>query len=154
MLLDCDIYNHSLPSMLGIKIEKGLVDVLVDETLDIADVLLRTNVPNLTILPAGQRHSHSTELLSSQRMSRVMREVVTRYPNRIIIVDSPPVLASTEAGVLASHVGQIVMVVEQNRTGWRLVEQSLARLSDCSDISFVLNKVAPLWDKDFSGPYR
>lgn len=154
MLVDCDLYNHSLLTMLGIKIEKGLVDVLVDDALDVGDVLLRTNIPNLSILPSGQRHSHSTELLSSQRMSRVMRDVVSRYPNRIIIVDSPPVLASTEAGVLASHVGQIVMVVEQNRTGWRLVEQSLARLSECPDISFVLNKVEPLWDKDFGDSYR
>jgi Mrp family chromosome partitioning ATPase len=87
-------------------------------------------------------------------MSRLMREVGTRYANRIIVVDSPPVLSSTEAGVLASHVGQTIMVVEQNRTGWRLVEQSLSRLSDCTDISFVLNKVEPLWDKDFGGAYR
>lgn len=154
MLLDADLYNQSVPSMLGVKIERGLVDVLLDETLDIADVLMRTNIPNLTILPAGRKHAHINELLSSQRMSRLMREVASRYSNRIIIVDSPPVLASTEAGILASQVGQIVMVVEQNKTGWRLVERSLARLTDCPDISFVLNKVEPMWDENFGASYR
>jgi protein-tyrosine kinase len=154
MLLDTDLYNQTLPSMLGVKVERGLVDVLLDESLDIADVLVRTNIPNFSLLPAGPRHPHSTELLSSQRMGRLMREIMSRYSDRIIVVDSPPVLASTEAGVLASLVGQIIMVVEQNRTGWRLVEQSLERLRDCSDISFVLNKVQPLWDDNFGQSYR
>jgi receptor protein-tyrosine kinase len=154
MLIDSDIYNPSLPAMLGVTFERGLIDVLLDETMDVAEVLLRTNIPNLTILPAGRRHPRSTELLSSQRMIRLMREVVSRYANRIIIIDSPPVLASTEAGALASHVGQIVMVVEQNRTGWRLVDRSLTRLSECADISFVLNKVEPMWDESFSESYR
>jgi protein-tyrosine kinase len=154
MLIDADLYNQSLPSMLGVKIERGLVDVLLDESLDIADVLVRTSIPNLTMLPAGRKHAHGNELLSSQRMGRLMREVGSRYSNRIIIIDSPPVLASTEAGVLASQVGQIVMVVEQNRTGWRLVERSLARLTDCPDISFVLNKVEPMWDENFGDSYR
>jgi receptor protein-tyrosine kinase len=154
MLLDGDLYHQSLPSMLGVQGNRGLVDVLLDESLDIADVLMRTNIPNLTILPAGRKHARVNELLTSQRMSRLMREIGARYSNRIIIIDSPPVLASTEASVLASQVGQIVMVVEQNRTGWRLVERSLARLTDCSDISFVLNKVEPIWDENFGASYH
>lgn len=154
LLLDSDHYNQTLPSMLGIKTEAGLIDLLLDDSLDVADVLLQTNVPNLTILPSGRRNARGTELLSSQRMTRLIRDLVSGYPNRIIVIDAPPVLASTETGILASHVGQIVMVVEQNRTGWRLVERSLARLSDCLDISFVLNKVEPLWDENFGASYR
>jgi receptor protein-tyrosine kinase len=154
LLLDSDHYNDSIPNMLGVQVERGLVDVLLDDSLDVGDVILKTNIPNLSILPSGRRHAHGTELLSSQRMSRVIREVGSRYPNRIIVIDAPPVLASTGTSILASHVGQIIMVVEQNRTGWRLVERSLSRLSDCSDISFVLNKVSPLWEDNYGDAYR
>jgi exopolysaccharide/PEP-CTERM locus tyrosine autokinase len=154
MLLDGDFFHQSLPAMLGVTVERGLVDLLLDERLDIGDVLLSTNVDKLTILPAGRGRSHSTELLSSQRMRLLMQEAVSRYTDRLIIIDSPPVLASTETGVLASLVGQIVMVVEQNRTGSRLVERSLAKLRDCAELSFVLNKVEPLWEENFAGSYR
>jgi len=154
MLLDGDFFQQSLPAMLGVTVERGLVDLLLDEELDIGDVLLSTNVDNLTILPAGRGRPHSTELLSSLRMRLMMQEAVSRYADRLIIVDSPPVLASTETGVLASLVGQIVIVVEQNRTGWRLVERSLAKLRDCAELSFVLNKVEPLWEENFAGSYR
>jgi Mrp family chromosome partitioning ATPase len=153
MLVDGDLYRQSLPEMLGVQVDRGLTDLLIDDALDVADVLLRTNIPNLTLLPAGRRRPHSTELLSSHRMAALMAELVSRYPDRIILIDSPPVLACTETGVLASHVGQTVMVVEQNRTGWRLVEKSLAQLSDCREISFVLNKVEPLWERDFGAYY-
>ncbi|SRR5579859_543961 len=153
MLVDGDLYHQSLPDLLGVTVDRGLTDLLLDDGLDVADVLLRTNIAHLTLLPAGRRRPHSTELLSSHRMAALMDDLVSRYPDRIILLDSPPVLACTETGVLASHVGQIVMVVEQNRTAWRLVEKALGQLSDCEEISFVLNKVEPLWERDFGAYY-
>jgi protein-tyrosine kinase len=153
VLLDGDFSRQSLPEMLGIKVERGLVDILLDESLDISDVLVRTTIANLSFVPAGAKRPHSTELLSSPRMGRLMRELTSRYSDRIVVIDSPPVLANTETGVLAAHAGQVIMVIEQNRTGWRMVEQSLARLSDCPEISFVLNKVGPMWDENVGASY-
>jgi len=154
LLIDGDLFHHALPTILGVEMEKGLVDVLLDETIDVSDAVLRTNIPNLALLPAGRKHPQSTELYASQRMGRVMRQLASRYSNRIIVLDSPPALASTETSALASHSGQIVMVVEQNRTGWRLVEQSLARLGEHQEVNFILNKVDSLWDESYAAAYH
>lgn len=158
MLIDGDFYHPSLPGLLGVAAPRGLVDVLLDETMTISDVLLPTNIRRFSLLPAGPQRPHSTELLASQRMAIIMRDMATRYADRVIIIDAPPVLPTTEAGVLAAHVGQIVLVVEQNQTGWRLVQRSLARLAACQNINFVLNKVGPewsdRWDGNFVGSYH
>jgi len=158
VLIDGDFYHPSLPELLGVTAPRGLVDVLLDETMTISDVLLPTTIGRLSLLPAGPQRPHSTELLASQRMANLMRDMATRYADRVIIIDAPPVLPTTEAGVLAAHVGQIVLVVEQNQTGWRLVQRSLTRLAACRRINFVLNKVGPdwgdRWDGNFAGSYH
>lgn len=153
MLVDTDLYTQSVTRTLGLPQRKGLVDLLSDETLDFADILLRTNIPNFTIVQAGGPHPHATELLSSQRMIRLTREISSRYTDRLIIMDSPPILASSEPMALAAHVGQVALVVEQNRTGWRQIEQALPLLSGCSEISFILNKMKSLPWRDYYGSY-
>lgn len=140
LLVDADLYSPSAPQRFGFAAEHGLIDVLADDGTDLADVLLRTDVGNLTILPAGKRHARATELLASPRMARVMAEMAQRYPDRVIIFDAPPVLASSEPSVLAMHVGQILMVVEADKTSRNAIEDSLALLGGCPDVSFVLNK--------------
>ena len=95
LLIDADVYKHELCSRLGVPNEHGLVDLLIDESVDVPDVMVRTNIPNLTVLPAGTRHPSSPELLASQRMASFMKDLGARYPDRIIIIDAPPVLAST-----------------------------------------------------------
>ena len=82
----------------------------------LADVLLRTNVEKLSLLPAGTAHRRATEMLASTAMADLVEQMSKRYPDRILVFDSPPLLATTEARVLASHMGQIVMVVEADRT--------------------------------------
>ncbi len=155
LLMDTDVYTQSVAVVLGTSPSQGLLDLLLDDRLDFAGILQHTELPNLTLVPAGTRHSQATELLSSQRMVRLTNDIASRYSDRIIIIDSPPVLASTEATVLASHVGQIVMVVEHNRTGSRQVERALHLLNGCTEISFVLNKVDTLiWDQHFYAKYQ
>jgi Mrp family chromosome partitioning ATPase len=87
--------------------------------------LVRTNIDNLTILPAGSRHRRSTELLASEQMAILLRELASRYADRIIVFDSPPLLATTEARVLATHMGQIVMVVAADKTRQHAVNLAL-----------------------------
>jgi receptor protein-tyrosine kinase len=71
------------------------MDLLLDEDLKFSDVLIKTNVDKLNVLPAGRSHPHATELLASEGMNRLLNEMAHRYSDRIIIFDSPPLLATT-----------------------------------------------------------
>ena len=140
LVIDCDVHRQTLMDTLGIKVQKGLFDLLTDETLDLADVLLRTNIGNLTVLPAGKSGLLAPELLSSHRMSDLMDEMVRRYPDRFIILDAPPCLATSDPSVLARLVGQVIFVVEANRTQEPEIAASLRLISSCPTIGLVLNK--------------
>jgi len=140
LVIDCDVHRQTLMDTLGVKAQKGLFDLLTDETLDLADVLLRTNIGNLTVLPAGKSGLLAPELLSSHRMSDLMDEMVRRYPDRFIILDAPPCLATSDPSVLARLVGQVIFVVEANRTQEPEIAASLRLISSCPTIGLVLNK--------------
>lgn len=146
LLIDADVARPSVLRTLGLKSETGLMDVLLDAKLDIADVLLKTNIDTLTILPAGKSHRHATELLASQTMSTLLDEIASRYPDRIVIFDSPPLLMTSEARVLASQMGQIVVVVEAETTTMHAVKNALSQLEACTNVNLVYNKA-----KDFPG---
>ena len=123
-----DVLKPTVSRFFGVDNGPGLVDFLVDGQLDLSEVLVETNVPSLVLLPAGNSHHLSTELLGSTAMRDLMTEMSNRYSDRVIIMDSPPLLATTEAAVLAHLVGQIVMVVEAERTRQSLVKEALALL--------------------------
>jgi protein-tyrosine kinase len=141
LLVDADVARPAVLDRLGIPSAKGLLDVLTDARLDLADVLLRTNVDRLSILPAGTHHPRATELLASDGMTRLVDELATRYPDRILVFDAPPLLPSTESRVLASHMGQIVVVVEAEQTQRSVLTQALATIENCSVVMTLLNKV-------------
>lgn len=140
LLIDTDSHNQAMEARLGIKNRKGLLDVLAGNDLTIADVILRTNIPNFSVVPCGQRHSMETELLASQRMVDMVDDIARRYPDRVIIFDTVPALASSVAGVLALHVGQVVIVVEAETTQRQDVEETVALVSGCKNLSLILNK--------------
>ncbi|MBC7908744.1 MAG: AAA family ATPase [Rhodospirillaceae bacterium] len=139
LLVDGDSYHHSAGDLLGAGSHKGLVDLLIEPGVKTRDVLLRTSIPNLTFLPAGRVHPHTTELFSSKQMAQLVRELSERYPDRVILIDTPPVLASTEASVLAPLVGQAIVVVEKNRTSKLGLERTLTLLEGCPNVSCILN---------------
>lgn len=141
LLVDADVARPALLERLGLPPSRGLLDVLTDHTLDLSDVLLRTNVERLSLLPAGTAHARATELLASDAMNRLVDEMATRYPDRILIFDAPPLLASTESRVLATHMGQVMLVVEAERTPQASVTQALATIESCPVVMSVLNKV-------------
>jgi len=116
LLVDGDVTHPSLPSILGTPHSPGLLDLLTRDDVRVGDALVKTNVERLTLLPAGSRQRRSTELLASEQMASLLRELSSHYSDRIIIFDSPPLLATTEARVLATHMGQIVMVVAADAT--------------------------------------
>ena len=140
LLIDADVAKPGLSTRLGIRDRPGLIERLVDESMDLSRFLLKTDIPKLTVLPAGGSHKRSTELLASGSMRRLLSEVASRYPDRIVLFDSPPVLETTEAGVLASLMGQVVLVVEHNSTAQGVVLEALARLGPRDHVFLVLNK--------------
>ncbi|MDO9237000.1 MAG: XrtA-associated tyrosine autokinase [Aquabacterium sp.] len=140
LLVDADVVRPSVLSRLGLPPAKGLLDVLTTPGTDLADVMLKTNIPKLTILPAGTANSRTTELLASGAMVDLLTELATSYKDRIVIFDAPPLLPSTESRVLATHVGQVIVVVEADQTPRPAISQAFATLEDCPVVMAVLNK--------------
>ena len=140
LLVDADVARPSVLRTLGVPPQRGLMDVLLDDQVDMADVMFRTNVPTLTILPAGASNLRATELLASQAMTALVLQIANRYPDRIVIFDSPPLLLTSEAAVLASHMGQIVVVVEAEQTTQHAVQASLAQLEGMANVNLIYNK--------------
>ncbi|MES2152907.1 MAG: XrtA-associated tyrosine autokinase [Pseudomonadota bacterium] len=140
LLIDADVARPSVLRTLGLPAHRGLMDILLDDKLDLADVMLRTNVNTLSILPAGTNNLRATELLASQAMTNLVYEIANRYSDRVVIFDSPPLLLTSEAHVLASHMGQIAVVVEAESTTQRAVLESLRQLDGCSNVNLIYNK--------------
>lgn len=140
LLVDADVARPSLPRVLGLSDQKGLLDILQDKSLKLSDVLLRTNVDKLTVLLAGTRDAHATELLASEAMGRLLDEIARRYADRIVIFDSPPLLMTTESRVLATRMGQIVFVVRAEETPQNAVKEALGAIDTCPVKLMVLNQ--------------
>jgi protein-tyrosine kinase len=141
LLVDADVANPSLMQMTHLPpASKGLLDLLTSTDTQLADVLLRTNVEKLSLLPSGTAHGRATEMLASETMAALLEEMASRYPDRILVFDSPPLLATTEARALASHMGQIIMVVEADRTAQALVKHALETIESCPVVMMLLNK--------------
>ena len=141
LLVDADAARASLPRTLGLKAELGLMEVLLDHRIGLADVLWKTDIGSLTLLPAGSAHKHATELLASEAMRGLLREMAERYHDRIIVFDSSPLLAASEASALASQVGQIVVVVEAGKTSEAALKDALGRIDLDRVTGLLLNKV-------------
>jgi protein-tyrosine kinase len=140
LLVDADVARPSLPTLFGIAPAAGLLDVLVGGKAELGDVLLRSSVEKLTLLQSGTQHPRATELLASEAMAQLLDEIASRYADRIVIFDSPPLLVTTEARVLATHMGQVVLVVEAGKTLQSDVRQALTAIEACPVKLTVLNK--------------
>ncbi len=139
LLVDADVIKPAASRLFEIHDRPGLTDLLEREKT-FPEVMLRTDVPKLSILPAGHHHPHATELLASEAMRQLAKDMSRRYPDRVIIFDSPPLLATTQAAVLAHHVGQVVLVVESETTPQYIVQEATRMLEACGVVGCVLNK--------------
>ena len=108
--------------------------------MTVGDVLLRTDIAELTVLGAGKQHEYVTELLASQRMSSLVDEMVSRYDDRVIIFDGPPLLPTPQTHVLAELVGQIVFVIAAGQTPQAVVDEALEMIPDGKATGLVINK--------------
>ncbi|MFV2057077.1 MAG: XrtA-associated tyrosine autokinase, partial [Thiohalomonadales bacterium] len=140
LLVDCDVLRASMTKLLGLKDRIGLLEVLKSSSVSLNDVIIKTDIPNFSIIPAGQPQLNSTELLASEEMERITFDLSARYPDRIILFDAPPLLATTEASVITELMGQIIMVVECGGTLHGTVTEALAQLNKDKIIGLLLNK--------------
>jgi protein-tyrosine kinase len=130
LLIDADVNKPSHHDVFGFESEHGLTDYLRGKVTDMSRVLYKSNIPSLTLMPSGTKTSHATELIASDSMDRFVKEISSKYHNRVIIFDSPPLLLPTEASVLASHMGQVIVVVQAEITRQEEVKKSLSMLSN------------------------
>jgi protein-tyrosine kinase len=144
LLVDADVAKPHISRAFGLAEAPGLIDLLLNERSDIADLLVRTDLNDILVLPAGRRHDQATELLASERMSSLVAELATRYSDRIVLLDSPPLLLTSEAQALADQVGQIVVVVEAGETSQQSLKQTMDALDTNKAVNLLLNKVRHL----------
>jgi protein-tyrosine kinase len=138
--VDADVSRPAVLQRLGLPSTPGLLDMLTDPSLKMSDALLRTNIERLSILPAGSASAQATELLASDGMSALLEDLASRYSDRVIVFDAPPLLPSTESRVLATRMGQVVVVVEADRTSHTTVAEAMATLEVCPVVLPLLNK--------------
>jgi protein-tyrosine kinase len=153
LLVDADVARPSVLKVLGLGATPGLMDILLNDQMTLGEVILKTNIDTLSILPAGRSNKHATELLASQTMSALLVEIGSRYPDRIVIFDSPPLLLTSEASVLAAQMGQVLMVIESEATTQVAVKEALRRLDNCAHVSLICNKARSFPGGDYYGYY-
>lgn len=140
LLIDADVVRPSVLRRLGLPPRRGLLDALADPSLDPAELIVRTNLPKLSLLSAGTPSPRADELLASLAMEKLLEDLSGRYPDCVILFDAPPLLMTTGASTLAHRMGQIVMIVEAAQTSRHSVLQAFAALEDCPIVLSVLNK--------------
>ena len=142
LLVDADFAKPSVLSALGLPGGKGLMDALADPTLDVADLVLGTDIPGLKVLPAGNATNRDSENLNSSRTAGVLDRLTEGAPNRVVIFDSPPALAASPAAELAKYVGQALVICRADQTGQQSLEDAISLLSGCPNIQLLLNAVS------------
>ena len=143
LLVDADVAKPHISNLFGVSDKPGLIDIITDDSLKVSDILMRTSIRGFRLLPAGTRDQHATELLASRRMAELVNVLSQTYPDRIVIFDSPPLLVTNEARVLASLVGQIALVVSAGHTPQRAVADALECIDDSKAVNLILNRATP-----------
>lgn len=139
LLVDADFAKPSVLSSLGLPGGRGLMDALADPDIPVEDCIIGTDIAGLFVLPAGNSTGHDTEHLAAAHTSQVLDRLTWQAPNRLVIFDSPPVLAASPASELAHHVGQALMVVRADQTGEAALRDAVSILAGCDDIKLLLN---------------
>jgi receptor protein-tyrosine kinase len=147
LLIDADVVRPAVGNVFKSTPKEGLTDLLSGKVSRVSDVMCRcAEIPNLAVVFAGSARVDSPELISSGRMVDLCQELSNRYPDRIVIIDTPPVLASPEPATLASYVHHLIMVVAADQTDRHQLRKSLESIASCSNINLLFNK-APKWNE-------
>ena len=153
LLVDSDVLKPSVSKTLDIGANQGLIEYLTGEVESVGSVIYKTNVENLRVIPAGLPHHLSNELLSSDKMQQLFDEFATRYPDRIVVFDCPPLLGVNETTLMAEQCGQGVIVVEEFKSKVSEVKKAVDLLPDEMAVGLVMNKVTDPSDTQGYGYY-
>ncbi|HCW62907.1 MULTISPECIES: P-loop NTPase [Sphingomonadaceae] len=139
LLVDADFGSPSIPQSLGLNPGPGLMDALADPMIAIEDCIVRTDLPSLSVLSAGQRSNNDTEYLTSSRTQHLLARLTEGRPERVLIFDSPPLLGASPAAVLAGHAAIALLVVQADRTSESAVREAAALLKGGVQVRLLLN---------------
>jgi exopolysaccharide/PEP-CTERM locus tyrosine autokinase len=151
LLVDADMRKPSIHKYLGIKTDRGLSDYLSGQ-VELSDVLINTGLGRLVLLPAGNACSNPAELLSSNRMKELVKEMKHRYADRYIVIDTPPVLVSADAISMSNHVDGVIFVVQAAKTSEKTVKKAINLLKGATMLGIVYNNVPDYLGKNLN-PY-
>lgn len=151
LLVDADVAKPHVSRLFGVQAERGLLDLLVDSDLHADTVILPTNVPGLSILPAGKQLATATELLASARMEEVVRQLSDSDGPRVVLFDSPPLLLSTESRAIVPVVGQVILVVRAGATSQQAVADALELVGETKLTRLILNQSDEAPSKGYYG---
>jgi protein-tyrosine kinase len=140
LLVDCDLRNPSLSRLFGLQEKKGLSNYLMGDA-EIPDLLIKTSVDRLSILPGGGLQDNPVELIGSNKMKSLVKDLKSRYDDRYIIIDSSPILATTEPSVLNEIVDGILLVIRSGETPRESVQQAMKVLEKDKILGVVLNNL-------------
>jgi protein-tyrosine kinase len=141
LLVDADFGKPGIPATLGLTAGPGLMDALADPLIAIEDCIIRTDVPSLAVLPAGARSNNDTEYLASARTQQLLSHLTEGRPERILIFDSPPLLAASPAAVLASHAAIALLVAQADKTSESALREAVGLLKGGVQVRLLLNAV-------------
>jgi protein-tyrosine kinase len=140
LLIDADVIRGGLIDMMGLERSVGLTDYLIDNSLDVATVLNKTNIPKLNFISPGTKTTNTAELFASDKMKKLIDHLAKRYDDRLIILDTPPLLATSDASYLANLADQIIVIVDSETTTEQRLNEALSQFDDLSAVSLLLNK--------------
>lgn len=140
LLIDCDLRNPSISRWFGMSEKKGLSNYLIGEG-DIPDLLVKTSVDKLTLMCGGTVQDNPVELIGSDKMKTLIQDLKARYDDRYIILDSSPLLATTEPTVLNEMADAILLVVKSGETPRETVQQALKLVDKSKVMGVILNNM-------------
>ncbi len=140
LLVDCDLRSPSMSRWFGLDGGKGLTDYLTGKA-DLPELFIKTTVEKLSILGGGTPAENPVELIGSKKMKNLVGELKSRYEDRYIILDSSPLLATTEPNVLNDMVDGILVVIKSGATPRESVQEALKGLDRKKILGVVLNSL-------------
>lgn len=141
LLIDADLRRPLIHEYFGIKHKFGLSDYLARD-IDITEILIKTGIGNLVIIPGGSRYQNPVELLSSGKMRLLLEELKHRYMDRYIIIDTPPLLPFAESITIASYVDGLIFVIREGYAQLKAIKEALNLIKNTNILGVVFNNVS------------
>lgn len=152
LLVEADIRRPTIMKYMEMEAHVGLTDCVLDG-IDVGDVLVKTGIGKLSILPAGRLVPNPVELFSSNRMQNLLLEVKNRYPDRYVIIDTTPLLPFAEPQFIASVVGGVLFVVREGYTSTDKAVKALGLLKNHNLLGVVCNGMSQVHSGGKHGYY-